>query len=87
MKKSKIIIFNILLTFIIIEISLYTRLGAFLKVDHNCLDGFDVANIPTQDKLKKYDKVERMNFEFNTKFTTNNEGFRDNYFDTNKNKI
>ncbi|MBK8672736.1 MAG: SGNH/GDSL hydrolase family protein [Bacteroidetes bacterium] len=86
MKKSKIIIFNILLTFIIIEISLYTRLGAFLKVDHNCLDGFDVANIPTQDKLKKYDKVERMNFEFNTKFTTNNEGFRDNYFDTNKTK-
>ncbi|MBK8672737.1 MAG: SGNH/GDSL hydrolase family protein [Bacteroidetes bacterium] len=86
MKKSKIIIFNILLTFIIIEISLYTRLGAFLKVENNYLINFDTSNLPTQDKLLAYKKVFNKNSEFTTNYKANNEGFRNSNFDTLKNK-
>ncbi len=86
MKGIRIFSYYIIVICLLLEISLYTPLGSFFKVDQNYLGGFDKINIPTQDKLKRYNKIKKMNFEFNTEFTTNNEGFRDDYFDTIKNK-
>lgn len=86
MKKSKIIFFNLILTFILLEISLYTRLGTFLKVENNYLINFEPSNVPTQDKLMPNKKVFKKNAEFTTSYIANNEGLRDSNFDTLKNK-
>ena len=86
MKFIKVILYYIIVIFLLLELSLYTPLGLFLNVHENCLDGFNTKNIPTQAKLKINNKVKNENSEFKTDFITNNEGFRDEFFDTIKKK-
>lgn len=79
--KAKIILYNIFIVFIILEISLHTELGSYLKLDRNYLDNFNTNIIPTNYNIDKFTKIKKENKEFITEYTTNNEGFRDENFD------